>query len=453
MSERVTGKKNLSAVKIIGIFYVGTILLGAILLWLPIFHKSGVSISLVDALFTSASAVSVTGLTVVNTADTFNVAGKIVLLIFIQFGGIGIMTLGTFIWVVMGRKIGLKDRQLIMIDQNRSDFSGLVVLMKKVLAMAFALEVLGGLILGTYFLKYYPNWYEAYFYGAFHSISGFTNAGFDIFGNDSLVRYAGDYFVQSITMILLIFGSIGFTVLLEVRNYISMRHNKKNFRFSLYTKLTTVTFFTLLLIGAVLILLFENNAAFAGMSWHEKLFYSLFNSVTARNGGFSTIDISIFNTHTLFLISILMVIGASPSSCGGGIRTTTFAVLVLAMISFARGKKEVIVFNRRLDDGDILKSFVVFSTAAILLGTSIILLGIFEGDRFSLMQIIFEVSSAFGTTGLSMGITADLSDPSKILVTILMFIGRIGILSLLFLFREDRRAVKIHYPTEKIIIG
>lgn len=451
MSERITDKISLSGVQIIVLFYIGTIILGGVLLWLPFFHEDGISITLVDAIFTAASAVSVTGLTVVNTAETFNVAGKLVLLLFIQFGGIGIMTLGTFIWVVMGRKIGLKDRQLIMIDQNRSDFSGLVLLMKKVLSLTLTIELIGALIFGTYFLKDYTNWYEAYYYGTFHAISSFTNAGFDIFG-DSLYRFSEDYFIQSITMILIIIGAIGFPVLLEVRHYITTK-DRRHFRFSLFTKLTTTTFLILFVVGGLLIFIFENNGAFAGMSWHEKLFYSLFNSITSRSAGFSTIDLSFFNIHTLFFISILMVIGASPSSVGGGIRTTTFAVLVLALITFARGKKELFVFKRRIDEGDILKSFVVFTAAAILLGTSIILLGIFDGNRFSLIQIIFEVSSAFGTTGLSMGITSDLSDPSKGIVTILMFIGRIGILSLLFLFKEDKKPVKIHYPVEKIIIG
>ncbi len=452
MAKSDVKKKGLTGVQIIVIAYLAATLLGTFLLWLPIFHKDRAFISIVDALLTATSAITCTGLSAVNTADTFNVAGKIVLLIFIQFGGIGIMTLGTFIWVVTGRRIGLKERQLIMIDQNRSDFSGLVVLMKKVLAMAFTIEIIGTFIIGSYLLKYYPVWYEAFFYGMFHAISGFTNAGFDIFG-DSLMQFSSDYFIQSIFMILIILGAIGFPVLIELRNYISTKKNRRNFRFSLFTKLTTITFFTLLLVGGLLIFLFENNAAFAGMPWHEKLFYSLFNSVTARNSGFATMDVSVFTIQTLFLISILMVIGASPSSVGGGIRTTTFAVIILSIISFARGKKELMVFKRRIEQEDILKSFVVFTTAVILLGTSIVLLGVLEGDKFHLMQIIFEVSSAFGTTGLTMGITGELSDPGKILISLIMFIGRIGILSLLFLFKEEGKVSKLNYPSEKIIIG
>ncbi len=448
----LTKKIRLTSVQIIVLAYFTAALLGTILFSLPIFHREGVEMSIVDAFFTSVSAISVTGLTVVNTTETFNTAGTILLAIYLQFGGIGIMTLGTFIWIVMGRKIGLKERQLIMIDQNRTNLSGLVKLMKIVLGMAFTIEVVGGFILGTYFLRYYSTWYEAYYYGFFHALSAYTNAGFDIFG-DSLLSYSHDYFVQAVMIILLVLGAIGFPVLIEVREYLITKQNKRNFRFSLYTKLTTTTFFLLLVLGAIGILILENHHFLNGLTWHEKFFYSLFNSVTARNGGFSTMDVSLFMPHTLFFISLLMIVGASPSSVGGGIRTTTFAVVILTLFTFTKGRKEVRVFKRRLDDEDILRSFVVFSAASVLLGTSIILLDAFEGGSFSLMEVIFEVSSAFGTTGLSMGITSSLSDAGKLLITALMFIGRIGLLSLLFIFKREGPKAKITYPSEKIIIG
>ncbi|OEF99641.1 Ktr system potassium uptake protein D [Vulcanibacillus modesticaldus] len=450
--NRLTDKISLSGVHIIVFAYFGAVLLGSILFKLPIFHNEGVEMGYIDSLFTAASAISVTGLTVLNTAETFNVAGTILLAVYLQFGGIGIMTLGTFIWVVMGKKIGLKERQLIMIDHNRTDLSGLVQLMKKVLLMSVLIEFIGGLILGTYLLKYYSDWYTAYYYGFFHALSAFTNAGFDIFG-DSLFQFSNDYFVQSIMMILLILGAIGFPVLIEIGKYLRMKQNKKNFRFSLYTKLTTTTFFSLLIFGALAIFLLENNAYFQGMSWHQKLFYSLFNSVTARNGGFATMDVSLFKKETLFFISILMVIGASPSSVGGGIRTTTFAVVFLSIISFAKGNKEIKIFKRKIDDEDIIKSFVVFSVATILIGFSTILLSFFEGYKSTLMEVLFEVSSAFGTTGLSMGITSSLTDVGKLLITVLMFIGRIGLLSLLFLFNTQKVRARTTYPSEKIIIG
>lgn len=442
---------RLTSVQIIVLTYLGAALLGTFLLYLPIFHEEGVELSLIDAMFTAVSAISVTGLTVVNTAETFNLAGTILLAIFIQFGGIGIMTLGAFFWILMGRKIGIRERRLIMIDHNRTDLSGLVKLMKIVLQMAFVIELIGGLILGTYLLKYYDTWYQAYYYGFFHALTAYTNAGFDIFGN-SLMNFSNDYFFQTVIMVLIILGAIGFPVLIEIREYFTTK-NKRSFRFSLYTKLTTSTFFILLLLGAVGIFLLEKNLYFADMSWHEKLYYSLFNSVTARNAGLSTMDISLFSTQTLFFISILMVIGASPSSVGGGIRTTTFAVVILTLFTYARGNREVTIFKRRLDQEDILKSFVVFSAASILVGLGIIMLDVFEQGRHSLTQIIFEISSAFGTTGLSTGITSSLSDAGKILTSVLMFIGRIGLLSLLFVFKKEGPKAKVAHPTERIIIG
>lgn len=442
---------RLTSVQIIVLSYLGAALLGTFLLYLPIFHEEGVELSLIDAMFTAVSAISVTGLTVVNTAETFNLAGTILLAIFIQFGGIGIMTLGAFFWILMGRKIGIRERRLIMIDHNRTDLSGLVKLMKIVLQMAFVIELIGGLILGTYLLKYYDTWYQAYYYGFFHALTAYTNAGFDIFGN-SLMNFSNDYFFQTVIMVLIILGAIGFPVLIEIREYFTTK-NKRSFRFSLYTKLTTSTFFILLLLGAVGIFLLEKNLYFSDMSWHEKLYYSLFNSVTARNAGLSTMDISLFSTQTLFFISILMVIGASPSSVGGGIRTTTFAVVVLTLFTYARGNREVTIFKRRLDQEDILKSFVVFSAASILVGLGIIMLDVFEQGRHSLTQIIFEISSAFGTTGLSTGITSSLSDAGKILTSVLMFIGRIGLLSILFVFKKEGPKAKIAHPTERIIIG
>lgn len=452
MKEKILDRNNLSGVQIIVIVYFFAAIIGTLLFKMPIFHQNGISISFIDSLFTSVSAISVTGLTVVNTAETFNIAGKVLLMIFFQFGGVGIMTLGTFVWLIMGKKIGLKERQLIMIDQNRSDFAGLVKLIKKVFGMALIIEGIGGLILGTYFLKFYEHWYEAYFNGIFHAVSGFTNAGFDIFG-DSLIRFGDDYFVQAVIIVLIIFGAIGFPVLLEVRNYLETKKNRRNFRFSLFTKLTVSTFFLLLVIGTIIIFLAENNSAFAGMPWHQKLFYSLFSSITARNAGLSTIDISIFNTYTLLIISTLMIIGASPSGAGGGIKTTTFAILILSVVAFARGKKSIKIFKRSVEIDDMIKSFVVFVVFVMVWVIGIILLNIFEDTNFTLMEIVFEVSSAFSTTGLSMGITEFLSSASKVTLIILMFIGRIGIASILILFAKNRNKVNINYPSEKVIIG
>ncbi len=450
MIKAFLNKSTPTQLIIMGYFFA--VIVSTLLLKLPISLKPGIELTWLDAIFTAASGISVTGLGVVSTSDTFSQFGFVVLLFILQFGGIGIMTLGTLLWLVMGRHIGLSQRRLIMIDQNRNNLSGLVRLMQIVLFMAILFEAIGTLIFGTYFLLagYYLSWQEAYFNGLFHAVSSYTNAGFDIFG-DSLIGFSHDYFVQLITMVLLILGAIGFPALIELREYLFGKH--KNFRFSLYTKVTTITFFLLLLFGALSILLIENHMYFSHMAWHEKLFYSLFNSTTARNGGLATMDVNDFSEPTQLIMSILMFIGASPSSVGGGIRTTTFAVVMLSLYSFSLGRKDVRVLNRRVSQEDSLNSFFVVTLAIIIVTISIAALLGTEGERFTLMEIVFEVCSAFGTTGLSMGITGELSGLGKIIIINLMFVGRIGILSILFLFRAKMIEAKFRYPEEKIIIG
>ncbi|WP_417897844.1 TrkH family potassium uptake protein [Bacillus haimaensis] len=442
--------KRLSSVQLIVLFYLTAVIVSTILLSLPIGHRENMEWSLLDAVFTAVSAISVTGLTVVSTPDMFNTAGYFILAFILQFGGIGIMTLGTFVWLVFGKKIGLKERQLIMTDQNQSTFSGLVRLMRQILIIIISIELVGAVILGVHFLQYFPTWQEAFIQGFFASVSATTNAGFDITGT-SLIPFADDYFVQFINIALLILGAIGFPVLIEVKEFI-LHRGTLNYRFTLFTKLTTITFFILIIVGALLIYLMEFNHYFADKTWHEALFYSLFQSVSSRNGGLATMDVSEFSDPTLLFISALMFIGASPSSVGGGIRTTTFAIMVLSIYFYAKGKDSIKVFGREVDPGDTQKSFIVITTAIMICGTAIILMSTLEPE-FTLVEIIFEVCSAFGTTGLSMGITPDLSSAGKIVIIFLMFVGRIGIFSFLFLIRGKTVKEKYKYPREKVIIG
>lgn len=435
---------------LVGAYFLATFI-SVILLMLPISLKEGVTLSFMDAVFIATSAVSVTGLVTVNPVDTFSVFGTFVLIFACQLGGIGIMTLGTFLWLLLGKNIGLSYRMLIMTDQNRNNLSGLVQLMKLVIGMAIFFEAAGTIILGCYFWAagYYPVWYQAFYYALFHSVSSYTNAGIDIFGN-SMIDFSHDYFVQAVTMILIMLGAIGFPVLVEAYEYFIKKC--RPFRFSLYTKLTTITFFLLIIVGFISILVIEDNLAFAGMSWHEKLFYALFHSITTRSCGLVTMDVANFSVPTQFLMSILMFIGASPSSVGGGIRTTTLAIMVLTIIAYARGRQEVQLFGRSLYQTDIIKSFVVFAVSSITVSASIIVLLIIEQQRFPIIHVIFEVCSAFGTTGLSMGITSDLSTAGKCIMVLLMFMGRIGVPVLLFIFKNKQQS-RIRYPGERVLIG
>ena len=441
---------KLSPAQIIVIFYLVAVVIAVGLLSLPIALKEGVEWTFLDVLFTAVSAVSVTGLSVVQTTDTFTVPGIFILMFILQFGGIGIMTLGTFFWLLFGKKIGLKERRLIMTDQNQSSLSGLVSLMKQILLIIVVIELIGAIILGTYFLGYYPTWQEAFLQGLFASVSATTNAGFDITGS-SLMPFAKDYFVQFINIVLLTLGAIGFPVLIELKDFIRHRNPKVRYRFSLYTKLTTVMFFSLMLFGTIAILVFEARQFFIDKSWHESFFYALFQSATTRNGGLATMDVSEFSEPTLLVISFLMFIGASPSSVGGGVRTTTFALNLLYIYNLARGNKSIKVFKRELHQEDVLKAMAVTMIAMFLCFTAVIFLSLTE--KFTTIQLLFEVTSAFGTTGLSMGITPELSSIGKIIIILLMFIGRVGILSFIYIISKNESEPNYHYPKERVIIG
>ncbi|WP_281890965.1 TrkH family potassium uptake protein [Paenibacillus sp. YYML68] len=444
--------RNITPTQFIVFTYLTAVMVAALLLLLPASVKEGKSISFLDALFTATSAVSVTGLTVVNTSETFSGFGALMIMGMIQFGGIGIMALGTFLWLIFGQNISLSYRRLIMVDQNRSSLSGLVYLIRSLLLLALLFEGVGAVLIGSYLLAagYYDSVPMAFYHGLFHAISSYTNAGFDLFG-DSLQSFSNDYVLQGLTMVLLVLGAIGFPVLIELREKLVKK--TPNFKFSLFTKVTVTTFVTLIILGTVGIWIVESSVYYREMPWHQQLAYSLFNSISTRSGGLATMDVSEFTSPTQFMLSVLMFIGASPSSVGGGIRTTTFAVIVLTLVNYALGRSEVRVFRRTLKQEDITKSFVVFSAAVMIVILSIMLLDALERQHFSLIKIVFEVCSAFGTSGLSTGITSELSAPGKVLIILLMFMGRVGILTLLFMFRSKVTKDRYHYPKEELIIG
>ncbi|MFD2443287.1 TrkH family potassium uptake protein [Bacillus sp. CGMCC 1.16607] len=441
---------RLSPAQIIVAYYFMAVTISMILLSLPIALKPNVKWSFMDALFTAVSAVSVTGLSTVSIVDTFTEKGIYILMFVLQFGGIGVMTLGTFFWLILGRKIGLRERKLIMTDQNQSSLSGLVNLLKQILFLIILIEIIGALILGTYFMNYYSSWEEAFLHGMFASVSATTNAGFDITGQ-SLVPFANDYFVQLVSIILIILGSIGFPVLVETKEYLLNRKNESKNHFTLNTKLTTITFFGLLIFGTIGILVLEFNHFFKDKTWYESFFYAFFHSTTTKSAGLTTMDINQFSEPTQLFLSALMFIGASPSSTGGGIRTTTFALNLLFFFHFARGNRSIKIFKRELHEEDIIKSLVVSMMALFICFTSLLILCITEDH--SLLALIFEVSSAFGTTGLSLGITSDLSTIGKIIIMLLMFIGRVGMLTFLFIIGGKRVEPNFHYPKERVIIG
>ncbi|MFS0644619.1 TrkH family potassium uptake protein [Siminovitchia sp. 179-K 8D1 HS] len=441
---------SLTPFRLLVTYYLLAVAVVSLLLSLPVARQNGADWSAMDAVFVAASSVSVTGLTTVDLAETFTVTGIFILIFALQIGGIGIMTISTFFWLIFGKKIGLKQRQLIKTDQNQLNFSGLVNLLRQIITLILLIEVLGALVLGVYYMNYFPTWQEAFLQGLFASVSATTNAGFDITG-ESLIPFAGDYFVQFIMIILIILGAIGFPVWIEVKKFLFHKHENRRFRFSLFTKITTSTYFILLGFGTIVIIFLEYNGFFAGKSWHESFFYALFQSTTMRSAGLLTLDINDLHHSTALFMSALMFIGASPSSVGGGIRTTTFALNILFLYHYARGNRSIKIFKREIHQDDVIKSLVVLLLAVLIFGISVIVLSYTEDA--GLLAIIFEVSSAFGTCGASMGITADLTNTGKWLLIILMFIGRVGILSFLFIMAGNEKEPDFHYPKERVIIG
>lgn len=424
----------------------------AILLWLPFSLQEGVSLSFLDALFVSTSGLSVTGLSPVPLNQTFSIPGILILALDMQIGGLGLMMLSTAIWLLAGHKISTRERALIMTDQNQINLSGVVKLVKSVLISFLIIELSFMLILGNYyyFVGYYPVYWIAMLQGFFTTVSAITNGGFDITGA-SLIPFQKDYFVQSVHMFLMFFGAMGFPVILDIQKYFNYKKLKQRFKFSFYTKLTMITTMILWIAGIIGFYLFEYNHFLADKGLIEGFFYATFASLTTRNAGFTTVDMNSFSTATLAMLSGLMFIGSSPNSVGGGIRTTTFAIMVLAILTFARGKEYVNIYGREIETNTVYKSFMIFIVGILIVCLSTLL--ICASDSFSLMEIFFEVSSAFGTTGLTMGITGKLTSFAKIVLIVTMFIGRIGIVTFLMLFRTNSHPVKVRYPKADIIIG
>ncbi|WP_096270059.1 TrkH family potassium uptake protein [Paucisalibacillus globulus] len=442
---------KLSPVRMILFFYVLAAIFSTALLCLPAAFQDGVEVAFIDIVFTAVSALSVTGLSTITISDTLSTTGIFILAFILQLGAVGVMAIGTFIWLLIGKKIGLKERQLIMTDQNQTNFEGMVRLIKQIFIVLLTVEIISFLILGTYFLKYFESPSEAFFHGFFGTISAVTNGGFDITGN-SLIPYKDDYFIQFINMLLIIFGAIGFPVLIEIKNFLfSKKNSQMTMHFSLFTKVTTLTFGILIIIGSIVIYLLDMRNFFVGKSWHESVFYSLFQSITTRSGGLSTMDVSLLTESNHLWMSFLMFIGASPSSAGGGIRTTTFALAVIFIITYARGGSSIRIFRREVHEDDLMKAVTVTLMAMLMVFVSVLFITTYE--PFSITEIMFEVTSAFGTVGLSLGITAELSTFTKIILMILMFIGRVGIITFLFMFKKTKKTGDYHYPKERISIG
>ena len=401
------------------------------------------------------STVSVTGLSTFDINSVFNDNGIILLEILFQVGGLGIMMISTAFVIFSKRRITLKQRQLIMTDMNQPRLSGIVRLIRITFSILIWFQLLFGTFFSIYFYYrgYFDRWRDAVFYGFYQAISAVTNSGFDVTG-DSIKPFAHDYFFLILIMFLIFVGGIGFPVLMECREWLLYKRSnaKLPFRFSLFTKLAVLAFVILFVSGTVLIYLLEKDHLFQDSNMSVKWINSMFYSITTRNAGLQIHDLGDFQITTLIIFSLLMFIGCSPSSVGGGIRTTTVAIIGLYLYSFLKSEDNINIFGRRIDQDDVRKSVVVFMLSLGMCFFCIVFLSATEEQ--TLISIIIEVTSAFGTTGLSLGITGDLSVVGKITIAALMFIGRIGMLYTLMLFvPKETRDLGYEYPSEKIIIG
>ncbi len=426
--------------------FLAVILLGSIVLKLPQMTQGG-DISYIDALFTSVSSICVTGLIVQDTPTFFSDLGKIIILIFIQIGGLGIMTVGSVFGLILGRKIHIRDKFYLSTNFGNKHHFSAGKFFAVIVGTTLAIESIGFIIMAAilYFKHSYPLGSSMTF-SAFHTISAFNNAGFSLYSN-SLEAFSSDIPLNLLFMALIILGGLGFPVISEILTYKRIR------RFSLHAKVVMTVSAILIAIGAIVFFLleFKNPGSIGNEPVSTKILTSFFQSVSARTAGFNTTRISMLNPATLFFLTILMFIGASPGGTGGGIRTTTFVVVTAGALSSLRGRREVTLFRRRISSSLIYRSLTLTLSAIVLI--IVITIGLLIFEKISFKDAIFEAISAFGTVGLSTGITSQLSVYGKVILILGMFIGRIGIITLSVAIAIRSTANKMAYPEESITIG
>ncbi len=441
-------KTKLQPAQVLSLGFFAVILIGAIILNTPFVTTNGEIVGFENALFTSTSAVCVTGLIVVDTSTYWNVFGQTVILILIQIGGLGFMTMATLFAMIVGHRISLKGRIMMQESINHTDISGVIRLAKRIVFMTFLIEAIGAFLLSRQFIKDF-GFEKGIWYSVFHSVSAFCNAGFDIMGN-SLVRYVSNTYVNFIIMALIVIGGIGFVVIMEVAKFKSFK------KLSFNSKIVISTTAILIFGGAFLFYVLErhNPNTIALLDAKGKFLASMFGSVTTRTAGFNTIDTASMMPATVLITMVLMFIGGSPGSTAGGVKTTTITVVALTIISIIKGKQDTEAFGRRISKDAVNRALGVLGIALIVLISVVTLLSITE--KSTLQLILFETVSAFGTVGLSMGLASKLSIFGKIIISFTMFMGRVGALTIIFAattkLKNNEKLMK-RYPKGKISIG
>ncbi len=445
---RKAGKGRIAPIRLIVVSFLLIILAGTLLLMMPVSSSSGKSTDFIDALFTATSAACVTGLSPFNTGLYWSAFGKCVIIVMIQIGGLGAMTIIIGLVALMRKRISLQNTRILMQSAGSDQYSGIKPLIRRMFAGTAICEGIGAALLSTQFIPRFGLG-RGILYAIFHSVSAFCNAGFDILGDyeggSSLSAFALNPVVNFTVMLLIIVGGLGFIVWDDL---FASRFRIRALKF--HTKLVLVTTAALLLGSFVLYFVFEYNGAFKGYSFGEKIMLALFQAVTPRTAGFATIDFTRFTDSGLFLTICLMLIGGSPGSTAGGIKTTTLAVLFISTWSSAL-KKAPTAFKRRIDDPTVRQAGAVVTIyiTAIIAGTMLLC----AVESLPMRESLFEVVSAIGTVGLSMSVTGTLNSLAKAMLTIFMFAGRIGGLSVAFALAANQTQPPVHYPVGKVLIG
>ena len=435
-------------------FFIGAIM-GTVCLMLPFSVKSGQSIGFFDALFVAMSSICVTGLSTVNVGQTFSGFGQVVLLFLIQFGGLGIVTFSTIVLCLFRRRITLSDRMLIQSAYNLDTLSGLVRLTMKILKATLCLEGVGAVCYAFVFVPQFG--IKGVWYSIFHAVSAFCNAGIDLLGGNSFCDYADNVIINFTTVFLIIVSGLGFPVYWEVLRTASGRFGKKDHqsgrKMNLHARIVILATTAFIAAGMALTLLFEydNPDTLGGMSLPQKLTASLFQSVTLRTAGFATISQECFRPASCMAYLILMFVGGSPAGTAGGIKTVTVVLLFASMFANIRGKSDVVVMHRKISDDTIRRcvAIAVFSLSALFLLTMALL----AVEQSNFLDTVYEMTSAIATVGLSRGLTGALGPAGKLIVTLTMYLGRIGPITLALAFNSRRPLDNITYPESKVIVG
>ena len=435
--------------RIIALSFLALITAGTILLSLPVSHGNR-NVGVLDALFTATSAVCVTGLAVVDTGTAFSGFGQVVILLLFQFGGLGLLTFGTFLALATGRRLGYGDRLRLQEQVSGSNLGGIVDLVRTIAIVVALAELTGALLL---YSRFAPN--EGIGVGAwhavFHSVSAFNNAGFSLYP-DSLSRYVTDPIVNLTVVALILVGGLGFVVITNVFRW--ARPARPRVRLSLHTRMVLSITAFLVAAGTSLIMIAEwNNAETLGpLSAPGRVLASLFQAVTPRTAGFNTLDYSQLTTAGLLITMLLMFIGGNPGSTAGGIKTITFYVVLLSIWSTIRGRSDITAFRRRIAQSTVVRAGAIAGSAVMLGGAAVTLLAVFEPD-IPLESLLFETISALGTVGLSVGITAELETPARLVIIMLMYVGRIGLLTFALALVSRERHHAVRHPAEEVVVG